>query len=230
MRYPLKGNINSKSKGEEVYYKQVGAEKNFQYLQFIGNLLVDLVTAYPKVVALGGDAIKPLLVIATKDEQRRPIIFQIVQDIAQQTTKKPKSQASKLLCTRCLKRSFGTCQVKFPEERPVSYYGCQLCGQTRNFFSGKVIAVLDDKMEASYLLQDKVVRINWLSYRKLFDFDKVEIIQASDEYVERFAVQVGNDVDKRQSYGQIHCLVSSQCKLSDNTMKILQHTFGVVNM
>jgi hypothetical protein len=30
----------------------------------------------------------------------------------------------------------------------------------------------------------------------LFDFDRVEIQQATDEEVERFAVQVGNDTDE----------------------------------
>lgn len=49
---------------------------------------------------------------------------------------------------------------------------------------------------------------------------------------ERFAVQVGNDTDpvRRPTYAQMRCLVSPECGLSENTMRILQRTFGRVEM
>jgi hypothetical protein len=71
-----------------------------------------------------------------------------------------------------------------------------------------------------------------LRRRQLFDFDEVEIIQASDKEVERFIVQVGNDTDEaRQSrYQQMRCVISPDAGLSVNTMRILQYTFSQVIM
>jgi hypothetical protein len=78
--------------------------------------------------------------------------------------------------------------------------------------------------------KEGLVRVNWLVRRELFDFDRVEIIQATDEDVERFAVQVGNDTDpvRQPHYPQMRCLVAPQCRLSENTLRILRQTFDVV--
>jgi hypothetical protein len=72
--------------------------------------------------------------------------------------------------------------------------------------------------------------VNWLTHRKLFDFDEVEIAQTTDEDVERFAVQVGNDTDPKRKprYQKMRCVVSSECQLSENTMRILERMFGTV--
>jgi hypothetical protein len=75
-----------------------------------------------------------------------------------------------------------------------------------------------------------VLRVNWLVRRALFDFDWVEIIQATDEDVERFAVQVGNDTDpvRELRYQQMKCTIGPECKLSENTLRILDKMFGEV--
>jgi hypothetical protein len=64
----------------------------------------------------------------------------------------------------------------------------------------------------------------------LFDFDAIEIVRASDEDVERFAVQVGNDTDsvRHPRYKGMQCAMSSECHLSENTVRILQCMFGQV--
>jgi hypothetical protein len=74
--------------------------------------------------------------------------------------------------------------------------------------------------------------VNWLQYRQLFDFDEIQIIQASDEEVERFVVQVGNDTDsvRKARYQHMHCIISSKCNLSENTMRILRRTFGQIEV
>ncbi|MCB0195031.1 MAG: hypothetical protein KDJ65_23990 [Anaerolineae bacterium] len=58
----------------------------------------------------------------------------------------------------------------------------------------------------------------------------VEIIQASNEEIERFAVQVGNDTDetRRHQYKKMECFVPSDCGLSANTIRIVQSIFGEV--
>ena len=45
------------------------------------------------------------------------------------------------------------------------------------------------------------LRVNWLTYFQPFDFVQVEIHNASDEDVERFAVQMGNDTDPIRQAG-----------------------------
>jgi hypothetical protein len=64
----------------------------------------------------------------------------------------------------------------------------------------------------------------------LFDFDQVEIIQASDEEVERFAVQVGNDTDlvREPRYREMICKIGPECRLSENTIRILEKMFGEI--
>jgi hypothetical protein len=78
--------------------------------------------------------------------------------------------------------------------------------------------------------QDELLRVNWFRRDSLFDFDRVELVQANDEEVERFAVRVGNDTDPVRSprYGQMACLIGPDCRPSENTWRILQSQFGEV--
>jgi hypothetical protein len=93
---------------------------------------------------------------------------------------------------------------------------------------GQPVAVLDRQMGQPWLIKADMVQVNWLTYRKLFDFNAVVIVQATDEEVERLAVQVGNDTDpyRRPRYKQIVCTLSPTCRLSENTLRILRRTFG----
>jgi hypothetical protein len=74
-----------------------------------------------------------------------------------------------------------------------------------------------------------LIRINWLIHRKVFDFDRIEIIQAEEEDIERFAVQIGNDTyeERRRAYKKMLCLVSPKCNLSKNMMWILKERIGL---
>ncbi len=112
-------------------------------------------------------------------------------------------------------------------------YGCRTCQQSRNFLyvPQGVVAVLDSNWESAELLQNGLLQLNWLTRRTLFDFDWVEIVQATDEDVERFAVQVGNDTDllRQPRYATMHCALGPECNLSQNTLRILRRTFGTVS-
>ena len=96
----------------------------------------------------------------------------------------------------------------------------------------KIIAVLDAGMEEEFTLTDGTARVNWLKRDELFDFERVEIIQASDYDVERFCVQVGNDMDRfrRGGYQKMACIVDPRCSLSENTIKNLMRMFGTVSV
>jgi hypothetical protein len=115
----------------------------------------------------------------------------------------------------------------------MTYYGCRTCGQSRQFLycPQGVIAVLGTVSSVSAQNQhDGLLRVNWLTRRTLFDFKQVEIIQATDEDVERFAVQVGNDTDpvRQPHYAQMQCFIAPQCQLSENSPRVLQIMFGQV--
>ena len=90
---------------------------------------------------------------------------------------------------------------------------------------------MDSKAKAR-TFSDDMLEVNWLKRRKLFDFDGVKIIRATDEDVERFAIQVGNDTDVTRvwKYKQMDCLVFAGSELSENTMRILRRMFGQVNI
>jgi hypothetical protein len=85
-------------------------------------------------------------------------------------------------------------------------------------------------MTSEQAKKDDVIVVNWLVRRELFDFSGVYINQASDEEVERFAVQIGNDTDewRRRTYAQMRCLVAAEAHLSENTLRILRRTFAAV--
>ena len=92
------------------------------------------------------------------------------------------------------------------------------------------MAVLDQEMNAEQAQLEGVLRVSWLKRRSLFDFDRVEIVRSNNEQVERFAVQAGNDTDslRRPRYREMPCQVASNCRLSENTLRILKNTFGSV--
>jgi HEAT repeat protein len=103
-------------------------------------------------------------------------------------------------------------------------------GEQASFAVREIIALLDAEMEEEFVCNDGVAKINWLTRGALFDFDRVEIVKASDDDVERFCLQVENDKDnfRNRRYRTMICLVSPQCHLIENTMRILRTTFGEV--
>jgi biotin-(acetyl-CoA carboxylase) ligase len=66
----------------------------------------------------------------------------------------------------------------------------------------------------------------------MFDFDRVDILAATGEEIERFVVQVGNDADEaqRNKYQKMGCHLSANVNISDNTRRILAFTFGHIHV
>ena len=95
-----------------------------------------------------------------------------------------------------------------------------------------LVVCLDKDLPVEQTTRDSTIRINWIKYPKLFDFEEIEIVKASDEDVERFAIQVGNDTDpiRKPRYKQMRCRISTTCQLSENTMRILRRMFGQVEI
>jgi hypothetical protein len=112
----------------------------------------------------------------------------------------------------------------------VTFYGCRLCQQSRDYWHKEVLVVLSQQMTQEIVEKENAVYVNWLMRRTLFDFEAVVIARTSDEEVERFAVQVGNDMEetRRHRYARMRCVVSTQSGVSQNSIRILQRMFGSV--
>lgn len=182
------------------------------------------------LVALGGEAVEPLRRLAADPNPLQQMALWLLSQIEQETTNRLGWRSADLLCPHCLAR-FAARSVELAWGVSYTYYGCRLCGQSREFISWlKVVAVLDANSTEWFQRQEEQFRLNWLVRRSLFDFDWVEIIQASDEDVERFAVQVGNDTDpyRKARYQRMTCWVRPECRLAENTRRILEKMFGKV--
>jgi len=111
---------------------------------------------------------------------------------------------------------------------------CRSCGKagTGIFRIENVISVLDTEMKENLTKENDTVLVNWFQGDSLFDFNRVEIISATDYDVEKFIIQVGNDLDffRKPRYQKIPCTVKPGCDLSDNTLRILKRTFGEVTV
>ena len=53
---------------------------------------------------------------------------------------------------------------------------------------------------------------------------------AADEEIERFVVQIGNDLDSKRKarYNKVTCSVDPNCSLSPATRRMLERTFGAL--
>lgn len=159
--------------------------------------------------------------------------FRVLKNIALETTATLAGQSSKLLCPHCLVY----CQARpilLAGQPDLIFYGCRSCNQSREFLEGinYVIAILDATWPEAQFRQDGTLRVNWLIRQNIFDFDQVEIVQATDEDIERFAVQMGNDTDsfRKPRYRQMTCTIGPACRLSENTVRILEKMFGRIEL
>ena len=184
------------------------------------------------LVTLGDEIITPLIRVATNPTSPlQSVAIWILDSIEQETKKRLSTSSSNYLCPRCLS-SVGSITIT-AQDAAFTYYGCRICGQSRDFLEvDNVTAVLDKNWNEPRLLEGDELRVNWLSYQKIFDFNRAEIIQADDQEVERFGVQIGNDTDSKRTtrYKQMTCWVNSACDLSPNTLRILERTFGTVKL
>ncbi len=223
----LKGSIAAQTVDQIVHmcYEQNGIENDLEYLRYLFDLLSDLAEAYFPVVALGGEAV-PFLKDMMASIHLKSIATEWLRAIARRTTEQLGDRSPQVLCPFCLTR-YKARKVLLESSAYITYYGCRICGQSREFLEGRVVAVLDSRMDTERVQQDGTLRVNWLVRRALFDFDEVEIVQAPDEDVERFVVQVGNDTDdfRRSRYKKMACTIVSDCRLSENTLRILKSTF-----
>ena len=193
----------------------------------------DRFVAQKTLVAIGGEATQPLQEIA-RDESNplQKMGIWLLSCIEQETANRFAWRIDHTLCPHCLTR-FEPQQIEVSVGVAFTCYGCRVCGQSREYLylPRGVVAILDTSTNNVLAQKKGRLRVNWAAKRTLFDFDWVGIAHATDEDVERFAVQVGNDTDpvRQPRYRQMQCIISPECHLSENTLRVLRHTFGQVN-
>lgn len=211
-----------------------------QHREPLEKLIADLQSAYwithfcarYGLVAWGGSAVESLEGMITADPlPLNRSILRVLKNIALETTVTLAEHTSNLLCPHCLVRCHAR-PIHLAGQPDLTFYGCRSCGQSREFLSGisQVVAILDANWPEAQFRQDGTLKANWFHHQTVFDFDRVEIVQASDEDVERFAMQVGNDTDpiRKPRCKQMTCRIGPTCHLSENTLRILESMFGQV--
>lgn len=229
---PITGTVDVKSSHRKIVYTNYYGSGEPKFLPRICTLLAHIANGYPNVVALGGEIVPALQKIAQeKSHILQNVAIAAIKDIVDSSVRQVKGYTTPLICPHCL-TYFVEYTVHLTIFQSFTYYGCQTCGQSQSYFRGDVIAVLDNQMTAESVKKGKCLRVNYLALRTLFDFDRVEIIEATDEAVERFAVSVGNDTDivRKARYKKMTCTISSACQLSNNTHRILSDIFSKVEI
>jgi hypothetical protein len=178
----------------------------------------------------GGEAVVALQTLSEDgDSETQQIVSWLLKSISAETTGRLGSEPEKWICPQC----FTQCQAHHLLWKPIlTYYGCRTCKRSWGLLNvpGEVVAVLDEGWSERYNQENNSLKVNWLVHRTVFDFDYINIIRATDEMVERFAMQVGNDTNlkRRNKYQEMRCQIHRECQLSKNTIRILENMFGLV--
>ena len=109
-----------------------------------------------------------------------------------------------------------------------TYYGCRKCKNTMNSIRIKdVIAVLDNAMLETSNLSHNSLSINWLHYRKPFDFNVVEIGACTEDDIANFCIYIGNDTDihRSRTYSTVKVRVKEGVYLSSQSEAQLSRFF-----
>lgn len=223
----FKGAIRTFHNGFEVYYHQPGRETDIEYLQRIFDLAYDIAEAYPKVVAIGGEAMPALTLLSASGNPLQSVAIELMKSIGSETRQRLHAHALQQLCPYCF--VYCAAQTQWVDLTRIVYFGCRNCGQSNEFLEvkGTIVAVLDTRINLKQWEQEGNLYVNWFIHQELFDFEAIEMVWATDEAVEHFVVQVGNDTDsvRTKRYKAVRCRLSLECELSENTSRILSKTF-----
>ena len=178
------------------------------------------------LVHYGGQVVPHLLKIEAGSTRTQRLLA----DIATETTHRLADNPARWLCPTCLV-SPGPHPFTLSDSRAYTYYGCRVCGQSRTFEPkpAEMVLVVDAQVGRIEAAGD---RFHWQPGQPLIDFDRVHIVEAGDELVERLAMQLGNDTDpvRQPRYRHMVCSLEPSCRLSENSRRILKRTFGVVQV
>ncbi|MEM7346731.1 MAG: hypothetical protein AAF485_21010, partial [Chloroflexota bacterium] len=236
LRNPLWKPIALDGDGNKVTYEDSDYWYSTTQIEQVFDAMIDFTIAYTscyvQLLRLGGSVVPALQEIVNDNTHKLHLTaYQLLPEICIKTTQTLKENAENLLCVDCFVRP-SPHRIEILYGKYQLYYGCRVCAQSEKFLDtkGNVIAVLDNQMDDLYYQDEDALRVNWLNWRKPFDFECIEIIQTTDEAVERFAVQMGNDTDRvrQPRYKQMECIINQSCELTDNAIRVLNRIFGTV--
>ncbi len=179
----------------------------------------------------GGQEVTALSAFARQliNSQKDTAIW-LLHSISQESTLRFAAEKDNLLCPTCYVRCVAR-NIDLPWQADISYYGCRQCGQNQRFIYAPhaVVTVLDRNHLGDIIHQPDQLRINWYGHPQPFDFDQIEIIKASEEEIERFAMRIGNDTDswRNSRYNTMPCSVAPDFQLSKNAARMLESLFRV---
>ena len=113
-------------------------------------------------------------------------------------------------------------------ERGFNYAGCRICGQSHWSISAPICIVrLDDEMHDNFEHVGNTYRVNWLSNRYPFDFDRVEIGACSEDTIVDFCIVMGNDTDSARSkrLRRTPCNLLPDARVSREIRNLLEERF-----
>ena len=109
------------------------------------------------------------------------------------------------------------------------YYGCRQCGRSHDVIPVRrhVVCVLDQAENSVIVPSGPDLHLNCFAHPDGFDFDAVEVVNATDEQVERLVMSMANETDpfRRKLFARATCSVATTCPLSTNSLRLLNRTF-----
>ncbi len=138
--------------------------------------------------------------------------------------------APRMFCRSCLLRPTPRDYRRW-FQLPVRILTCRGCGDVLHFKQDitEVVAVLDAAGGGKAVsIRNGVARVNALQQQAPFDYDRVEIIDASDFAIERFCMSAGNDTDRHRAARRRQIPVTVRLAVSENARRVLDHIFGEV--
>lgn len=181
------------------------------------------------LVAMGGEVVYRLI-----DEQARypglqDAVRWLIEAISLDTTIRLEAELGRLTCPDDFHR-FRMNKVYLGSE-PFTICGCRECLQSRRFHrADTVIALLDEDLSWESETRAGEFLVNWLVWRDLFDFDRVELGRVADKAVEEFVLQVkqDQDSDRKNRYSKMNCRLNSNCTIAQVSVHLLMKVFGSV--
>ncbi len=192
--------------------------------------------AWHYLATAGLSTIRLVLAYAEKDPSLRAHAEGMVRLVCEDTRKVVGSRASQLICGKCFVHC-GKHRIDVPGGSAYDYYGCRSCGMSHHLIPKpkSLTLVLDESLGPDPVWRGSELRVNWLARARaakyegteLYDFDRVEIVSATETDVDHFLVDVANDTDadRRKRYAQIPCLVAADSGLSDVAIRKLRDVF-----
>jgi len=155
----------------------------------------------------------------------RKQILELMRFICEET-KRALGKSGSIFCSHCFILPSPHKALRF------TYYSCQHCNRNRHFISAPngVIAIIDQNMQKDKIVRDGALFVNWIKHGRIFDFDRVEIINATDNDIDKFVLQVESDVDdyRKPRYKKMTVNIHPGCQLSRNSIMNLEMAFGKV--